>query len=390
MSSRHHRADAFAALGAAVDARAGLGPDDLYTGAVVLVASASRIFYQQAFGAAQTHTGSTPLDRPRPTTTDTIFDLASVTKVAATTAALMVLRSEGRLDLDSRLGSYLPAFDHGEKRAITVRQLLTHRSGLHEWQPIYLHARTPAQVLELLADLDLRYPVGRQRHYSDLGFMLLGALVEQIAGRPLDAFLRQRVYAPLGMTSTTYRPGADLRHRVAATSCGNPDEYRMIATGDPYPIVGASRAEDFGGWRRHTLVGEANDANAWHAWQGVAGSAGLFSTASDLAAYGQMLINGGRHAGAELVSAAVVAEFLAPQQVDGQAVGFWSDRFAVVGATGGFGHSGFTGTELLLDPDRELVVVLLTNRLHPHGARGSIAPVWRDVLRHALACDVMG
>jgi CubicO group peptidase (beta-lactamase class C family) len=389
MSGRHSAAEALAALGAAVDARAGLGPDDLYTGAVVLVASASRIVYQQAFGDAQTHAGFTPLDPYRPTTADTIFDLASVTKVAATTAALMVLRSEGRLDLDSRLGSYLPAFAEGEKRAITVRQLLIHRSGLHEWQPTYLRARTPTHVLELLADLDLRYPVGRQRHYSDLGFMLLGAVVEQIAGRPLDTFLRQRVYAPLGMTSTTYRPGADLRHRVAATSCGNPDEYRMIATGDPYPIVGAARPEDFGGWRRHTLVGEVNDANAWHAWQGVAGSAGLFSTASDLAVYGQMLINGGRHAGAELVSAAVVAEFLAPQQDDGQALGFWSDRLAVVGKTGGFGHSGFTGTELLLDPDRGLVVVLLTNRLHPHGARGSIAPVWGEVLLHALLATGM-
>jgi serine-type D-Ala-D-Ala carboxypeptidase len=373
----------------AVESRLGLEATDRYTGAVALVAHQGRVVYERAFGDAQTHQGTEPLRRPRPATRRTIFDMASVTKVEATTAAVMKLVDEGRLDLDARLRWYLPRFAD-EKGDILVRQLLTHRAGLWEWQPTYLHGRNKAQVLDFLADLDLRYGVGEGRHYSDIGFMLLGAIVEKVTGQPLDDYVREHIHRPLGMSDTTYLPDRRPRTRIAATSLGNSYEYTMIDSQSPYPIVGDLDPDDFPDWRRHTLVGEVNDGNAWYGWQGVAGHAGLFSTARDLAVYAQTLVNGGGYADTELASRDVVDEFLTEQYDEGQALGFWTDRLSTIGRTGGFGHSGFTGTEFLFDPDRELVVVLLTNRLHPDRGPGSIAAVWHDVLRHAVQATEQG
>ncbi len=184
-------------IDAAVQTRLGLETTDRYTGAVALVAHRGRVVYERAFGDAQTHQGTEPLARPRPTTPDTIFDMASVTKVEATTAAVMKLVDDGRLDLDARLRRYLPRFSD-EKGDILVRQLLTHRSGLWEWQPTYMHGRNKAQVLDFLADLDLRYPTGERRQYSDIGFMLLGAIVEKVTGQALDDYVREHIHRPAG------------------------------------------------------------------------------------------------------------------------------------------------------------------------------------------------
>lgn len=372
-----------AGIDAAVESRLGLGASDRYTGAVALVAHKGRVVYERAFGDAQTHDGPDPLDQPRPATTDTIFDMASITKVQATTAAIMTLVDEGLLDLDARLGDYLPQFSDG-KGDILIRQLLTHRSGLWEWQPTYLHGRNQDEVLDFLADLDLRYGIGERRQYSDIGFMLLGVIVEKLTGQSLDDYVREHVHAPLGMTDTTFLPDASLRDRIAATSLGNSYEYNMIDTGSPYPIVGDLDPNDFSDWRDYTLVGEVNDGNSWYGWEGVAGHAGLFSTARDVAIYGQTLVNGGGYGDTRLASPEVVDEFLTEQYDDGQALGFWTNRLSTIGESGGYGHNGFTGTEFLFDPERELVVVLLTNRLHPDRGPGSIFSVWREVVRSAV------
>lgn len=373
----------FERIDAAVESRLGLDDGDRYTGAVALVAHRGQVVYEEAFGDAQTHDGVTPLDQPRPTTVDTIFDMASITKVEATTAAVMRLVDEGRLDLDSRLDDHLPEFDD-EKGAITVRQLITHRSGLWEWQPTYLHGRNQEEVLEFLTELDLRYETGSQRRYSDIGFMLLGVIVERVSGQPLDEYVSEHVHGPLGMADTSFVPDPSLRDRIAATSLGNSYEYNMIATGSPYPIVGDLDPADFTDWRDYTLVGEVNDGNAWYGWEGVAGHAGLFSTARDLAIYGQTMVNGGGYGNAELASRATVEEFLSPQHDAGQVLGFWSNRLSFADLPGGYGHNGFTGTEFLFDPERELVVVLLTNRLHPDRGPASITAVWQEVVRAAV------
>lgn len=383
---------AFEALDAFVASRAGLGvstPTRLYAGAVVLVAYRGQIVHEAAVGYAQTYEGTQPLADPREMTTDTIFDLASVTKVAATAAGVLKLVDEGVLSLDDTLGEWLPELGP-DKAPITLRQLLTHRSGLWEWQPTYLHGRNEDEVLDFLATVPLRYGIGTVRRYSDIGGgMLPGVMIERATGQRLDDFLRSEIYEPLGMTDTAFNPDPALRYRIAATSFGNPYEYRMIDTGSPYPVADTGHAADFDGWRDYTLVGEVNDGNAWYGWQGVAGHAGLFSTARDLATYGQTLNNGGGYGNVQLASAETVNSFLVEPYDSSQAISFWSRQLP--GTSGlpvsarGYGHTGFTGTNFMFDPSRDLVVVLLTNRLHPGETYRSVSSVWTGVLQRVLA-----
>ena len=365
-----------------VAAGAGSGPDDLYAGGVVAVADRGRLVLEAAVGHAQTHDGDGALDAPRPMRVDSILDLASITKVSATTAALMTLLDAGRVDLDDSIGDHVIEFADTEKAAITLRHLLTHRSGLWEWQPVYLHVNRRTEIPAFLADLGLRYAIGRERHYSDLGFMLLGIVIERVTGERLDRYVRAAVHEPLGMTDTFYGPDPVLRSRIAATSLGNPYERRMIATGQPYAVVGTDTS--FLGWRDHTLVGEANDGNAWYACGGVAGHAGLFGTARDLVLFGQAMLASAHGREGGLASPGVARAFLRRPFDSEQALGFWAGRLSAVGAQGGYGHAGFTGTQFLFDPERDLVVVLLTNRQHPGEPYRSVEGVWHAVLRRVL------
>lgn len=367
-----------------LDAAVMSGVGRVYSGAVLLVAASGRVVHLRAVGHAQTHDGRHPLAVPRPMTVDTVFDVASLTKVLATTAALMVLHGERQLELDLPVAMYLPRLAGSPVARATVRELLTHRAGLWEWQPLYVRARRPAEAVDVLAGLGLRYPRAARRAYSDLGFMLLGEVVESLSGQRLDDYVRRRVHEPLGMQSTRYRPPPAMRPRCAATSPGNRHERRMVTTGQPHPVVVGGGTQPLDGWRDRTLVGEADDGNTWHAWQGVAGHAGLFSTALDVASFAQAVVDGGGYSDTRLAPPATVGAFLEPQVDRGQALGFWSERLQAVSAAGGFGHSGFTGVEMLLDPGRQLVVVLLTNRLHPAGIPRDLQPVWRRVLRAAL------
>lgn len=377
--------DQFKQLGGLLAAHAGSHADALYAGAVLAVAYGGRLIHESAVGHAQTHDGAKPLERPRLMATDTIFDLGSITKVAGTTAAMMKLVEAGRVRLDDALDEHVVEFAGTHTGRVTLRQLLSHRGGLWEWQPTYLRGRTSTDVVAYLSRLALRYEIGHARHYSDLGFLLLGVVIERVTGERLDTYVRRAVHQPLGMDSTFYLPGpgapgrvADttLRPRIAATSRGNPYEYRMVASRRPYPVEDAP--DDFPGWRDYTLVGEVNDGNAWYGCDGVAGHAGLFSTAGDLVRFGQALV----HGGGGFVSSDVLARFLQPSPDRRQALGFWANRLSVAGISGGFGHGGFTGTEFLFDPRHDFVVVLLTNRQHPGEPYHSIAPVWSAVLRH--------
>jgi CubicO group peptidase (beta-lactamase class C family) len=357
---------------------AGLGRDSQarFPGAVVLVARHGTVAKYSAYGHAQTYRDGEPLPEPRPMRTDTVFDLASCTKVVATTAAVMRLVDTGRIALDAPAARWIGGLDE----RITVRRLLTHTAGLWEWQPTYLWARDARRAVDYVRGLPLRYDVGQDRHYSDLGFMLLGEIVRRETGQRLDHWTRRHIHRPLRMGSTGFRPGGP-DFRFAATSFGNPYEQNMIATGEPYPILGDRGVDDFTGWRGHTLVGQVNDGNSAYAFDGVAGHAGLFATAWDVAVFAQMLLNGGGYGGFRLCGADTVAEFTRDQFHPGQGLGFWTHRFEGVAGLGdgGFGHSGFTGTEFAADPATGLVVVLLTNRLHPDQPHASVAPVWRGV-----------
>jgi CubicO group peptidase (beta-lactamase class C family) len=373
--------------------------EERISGAGLLVTKDGQVVLEKAYGWAQlyeygegeygasaageTRPGSLGrLSRPVPMDTATVFDLASVTKVMATTFAVMLLADRGALDVDAPVYRYLPDFRGGGKDDVTVRHLLTHRAGLVPWVPTYYHAADADAAYAYIRDLPLGWRAGEGRHYSDLGFMLLGRVVERVAGTSLDLFLERYLYGPLGLTSTGFRPVEVAppgdAPRLAATSHGNPYEHRMVHDSTfGYRIAGDADAWD--GWRRHTLVGEVNDGNSFHAFGGVAGHAGLFSTAGELGTLLQVLLNRGEMDGRRYLRAETVDAFLAPTG-DGQALGWQVPDF---GSPGSFVHTGFTGTYVLGLPGEDLGVVLLTNRqnvgVDARGLYPDVGPLQRGV-----------
>lgn len=323
-------------------------------------------------------------DRPASVamTARTLFDIASLTKVVGTTTALMVLTGWGELDPEDRLDRFLSWPDP----AITLAHLLTHRAGLLPWQPLYFRARNAAETVDVIRRLPPAGPVGSVRSYSDLGVILLGAVIEQVTGTDLASAVSALVTTPLKLAHTGFRPPGTRVPEVpvAATSPGDVVEQRMVATGEPHPVILAG--EHFVEWRHHLLRGEVADGNAFHALGGVGGHAGLFSTADDLLAFTDGLLG---HADFP-APREVVERYLRPGP-DDQALGWWTKDLP---AGIGIWHSGFTGTRLLVQPASGTAVVLLTNRLHvldaedsttdgKSGAAPDIAPLWADVQRAA-------
>ncbi len=311
------------------------------------------------------------------------FDLASLTKVMATTFAVMLLVEDDRLDLDAPVSDVLPDFVGGGKERITIRHLLTHRAGLSQWQPTYYAAADREEAYAYVRDLPLAWPVGEARHYSDLGFMVLGRVIETRTGKRLDHFLTDELYAPLELLFTRFIPrasptSATRAMEVAATSHGNPFEYRMVYdTTFGYRFEG--RRESWDGWRQYTLVGEVNDGNAFYSYNGVAGHAGLFSTAAELQTLLLMLLPSGRD-GARFYFAPSVVEHFLEDAGDRQALGWQVPDYAPPGS---FTHTGFTGTWVLGVPEIGLSVVLLTNRQHggvdPTSRYPDLGPLQRAV-----------
>ncbi|WP_223622709.1 serine hydrolase [Microbacterium sp. EST19A] len=286
-----------------------------------------------------------------PITTDTAFDVASVTKVAATTTALLRLVSRGDLRFDDLVSRYLPGTACAPPT--TLRHLLQHRAGLWEWQPLYLDARDPVTAMDALP---LRYALDEGRHYSDLGFLLLGRIVAAVTGLPLDAAVRELVTAPLGLDRTGYGPVAS---PVASTALGDIAERRMVATGEPYPILTSRRHF---AWREEEITGRANDGNCFHAFDGIAGHAGLFSTVDDLLTLGTALAAPDEHP--DLWHPEVVADLFRDGPDPGQALGWRSETVRVDGrAHRMLWHPGFTGCALALIPGAATAAVLLSNRL---------------------------
>ncbi len=300
----------------------------------------------------------------RPTRTTSIFDLASVSKVVGTTTAAMLLVQEGRLDLDAPVVRYLPWWAEGDprKREVTVRHLLLHRTGLPPFRRWFFELEGTEAYKRAAALEPLERDPGTETVYSDIGIMTLGWVIEAVANRPLDVFLRERVFEPLGMLETRYNPPASLKPRIAAT------ELDTL-------------------WRHELVWGRVHDENA-DAMGGVAGHAGLFSTAVDLSVFASMMLNGGvapactpgepggvpcpvrRPREVRLLDPDVVAAFIRRyDDTSSRALG-WdtpSERSSAGDyfTTSAFGHTGYTGTSIWMDPELDLWVVLLTNRVHP-------------------------
>jgi CubicO group peptidase (beta-lactamase class C family) len=277
----------------------------------------------------------------------TMYDLASLTKVVATTTAIMILYDEGKLRLDDPVWRYIPSFAGGAKNNISIRHLLTHRSGLPAGRDIWRIADSPWEAREAVIASALMpgCPPGACYEYSDLGPAILGFVAEAVTGERLDKFLERRVWDPLGMTDTYFRPPESLYSRVAPTA---------VTSTRGYP-----------------LRGEVHDDNA-AVLGGVAGHAGLFSTASDLSIFAQMLLNGGTYGGVRIVSDTAV-ELFTTRAAGTRALG-WDTCQGDYGcgrylSEDAFGHTGFTGTSLWIDPDRDMFVILLTNRVYDARAR---------------------
>lgn len=286
----------------------------------------------------------------------TRFDVASVSKVVATTTAIHRLASLGLMRLDEPVAKFFPRTTCAPDTSVTT--LMRHRAGLWEWQPLYL-ARTaddaPTDPFTALTTLPLRYPPDDRRAYSDLGFILLGRVVEEVTGMPLPRAVAELVTGPVGLSDTGYGP---VTGDIAASAMGDGIEQEMIRTGATYPVL--YPAADVA-WRSYELVGEVNDGNCYRALGGISGHAGIFSTAADLLALGRSLAS---HEGDDLWHPEISAEIFAEGPDAGQALGWRTMPVAIDGVCRTMvWHPGFTGCGLGLVPGTGLAVTLLSNRL---------------------------
>jgi uncharacterized protein YbbC (DUF1343 family) len=317
-------------------------------GAVVVIVHRGRVIFRKAYGSRSKQ----PADAPM--TPEVVFDLASLTKPIATATALMLLVEQGKLRLSDRLGQHLPAFRRKETDGITVAHLLLHTSGFIADNALADYCGGRAEALKRLHALNPVVEPGTRFTYSDVGYLLLGELVERVSGQPLNEFTRKHVFTPLGMNETAFRPRGKLKERCA------PTEKRS------------------GRW----LLGEVHDPRA-DLLGGVAGHAGLFASADDLAVYAQMLLNGGEYRGRRVLSPQTVRLLTEPHPVPGGS-GKWlrsygwdvrtrfsSNRGELFPSAEGFGHTGFTGTSLWVHPPSQTAVIFLSNRLHP-GGKGNV------------------
>ena len=335
-------------------------------GAVVLVAKNGKVLVHKAFGYRKlfNREGSATLKTPPKLSIEHLFDVASITKTFTTTGILLLV-DRGQLQLDDTVAKYIPSFDRPDKKVITVRQLLSHTSGLLGWYPLYYKANNKKEVYELIPNLPLDYTPGTQRKYSDLGFTILGQLIEVVSNKSLEAFMKQEIFFPLGMKNTGYTPMKSLPGRTfAASSLGNPYEYRMIRDSS----LGFTRAEidpeSWNQWRDYNLEGEVNDGNAWYAGKGVSGAAGIFSTAEDLFKLANFWLSKGQSTTLSIVNKNLLAEFITADKFN-NGLGWMMDAnnsFMKNAPSGTFGHTGFTGTSIVLVPEKEIVFILLINR----------------------------
>jgi uncharacterized protein YbbC (DUF1343 family)/CubicO group peptidase (beta-lactamase class C family) len=321
-------------------------------GAVVVVVHRDEVVFRKAYGQRA------KVPQPVPMTPDTVFDLASVTKPVATATSIMLLIERGKLRPSDRVAKYWPEFAANGKQDVTVEHCLLHVSGLTPDNSIKDYVGTRAEMLARVAALPLLSPPGTRFRYSDVGFITLGELVERVSGKPVSEFAAENVFAPLKMTDTGFKPSDELKERIAPTG-----------TRDGKPIVG-----------------EVHDPRSY-ALGGVAGHAGLFGSADDLARYCRMLLHGGELDGVRVLSPLTVRLFTEPQPVPPSGLrsrgwdvdtGYTAQRGELFPEGAGFGHTGFTGTSVWVDPPSQTAIVILTSRLHPN-EKGNVTELRRQV-----------
>lgn len=322
--------------------------DSVFPGGIAIVGTRTDILAEVAVGRIDW-----AAEAPAPNA-QTVWDLASLTKVVGMTTAMMQLVEKKRIDLDAPVQRYLPEWTGQWKERVTVRHLMTHSSGLRAWRPFFQETETVEAARKLLLETPLDTLPGVKYVYSDLGAILAGMVIERVTGQSLDVYLAANVFGPLRMTDTRYRPPAEWMERVAPTEQ------------DP--------------WRGRLLRGEVHDENAYRFGQ-VSAHAGLFSTGADLARFAQAMLNGGELAGARIVQPRTLADFTRVQNaaLSHRTLGWeapnGTNSAGTVMRAPAFGHTGFTGTSIWIDPANDLFIVILTNRVNPTRNNSRIGPV---------------
>ncbi len=321
--------------------------DSVFPGGVVGVMKNGALVWSQGYGYHD-------YSKTKAVSDTDVYDLASLTKVISTTTAIMKLIDDGRLSLDDIVADFIPEFETDQKRDITIEQMLLHTSGLPAFKVYVDKLKTRGEILDAIKNEPLEAAPGERYTYSDLGFILLAEIVEEITGQRIDRFVRSKFFRPMGMYSTHFNPrgvGRWMTQRIPPTEID--DVYN-----------------------RGTVQADVHDERAYF-MDGVAGHAGLFSNVKDIAMFSQMLLNGGTYAGREYLSPEIIEQFTIKQSpLNQRAYGYdrKSEGFSTAGSltsNNSFGHTGFTGTSLWVDPDNDIAIILLTNRTYPDRNLGS-------------------
>ncbi len=339
--------------------------DSTFPGGVVAVVKDGVMAYEKGFGY-ETY------EKLQPIQPDNIYDLASLTKVMATTPSIMKLVNDGEISLDDKVGEYIPEFKEGKKGEITIRNLLLHNSGLPAFRVYIDSLQTRDEIRNAIRNEPLIYEPGTTYEYSDLGFILLGEIVEEVTGQSLDRYLRKEFYYPLGMNGTFFNPtkiGRWISRRIPPTEIDT--TYRM-----------------------KTMRAEVHDERAYYL-DGVAGHAGLFAQARDIAVFCQMLLSNGSYAGQQYLKPATVEIFAKRQsKLVNRGYGFdrKSDGFSTAGSMTShrtFGHTGFTGTSFWIDPANNMAIIMLTNRTYPYRSYGANISKIRAAVADAVMSSII-
>lgn len=338
--------------------------DSVFPGAALLFGVNQKILYDKAFGH-YTYDKDSPADQ-----TNSIFDLASVTKVVGTTSATMMLVQEGKLNLGDKVIKYLPEFNNHGKDKITIKNLMLHNSGLPAFKKYYDVYTTGAEVINDIMNLPLDNPPGTKYIYSDLGMITLQKVIEKITGKSIDVFLKENLFDPLGMNNTMYHPSKDLKYRCV------PTEIDTV-------------------WRHRLIQGEVHDERA-AMLNGIAGHAGLFSTTEDLSKFVMMYLNNGIFKGKKILDPKLISEWTTKQSDQSDRGIGWDTKSMKGYSSAGnyfsrnsFGHTGFTGTSIWVDKNTKLFVILLTNRVYPTRANRKIID-FRPILQDEIYESVFG
>jgi CubicO group peptidase (beta-lactamase class C family) len=333
--------------------------DSAFPGCAISIGYKGNLIFEQSFGYFTYDTNSQIVK------VNSIFDLASLTKVVATTTITMILFDQGRLDLDQKVVDIVPAFEGDQKNKVTIRHLLTHTSGMPGWVRFYLELQGKERIVQEICDMDLKNDPGTVYVYSDLGMIMMQKILETITNKPLDQLVRDYITTPMNMKNTYYNPDSSLINQIVPTEISD--------------------------WHQKLVHGFVHDENTY-AMGGVSGHAGLFSTVQDLSVFCQMYLNGGVYDDKRILKSETIQLFTARQNiVEGstRALG-WdtrSEKHSMAGeymSMQAFGHSGFTGTTIWIDPVNQVFVVLLSNRVYPTRENRKISSVRPIIHNYAM------